>query len=81
LPHALPTLLSAGMTTVEALRAITSSAADVCRRPERGRLQAGLPADIVAVAGDPATDPAALTRIAAVWREGRSVVGLASESA
>ena len=80
LPHALPTLLSAGMTTVEALRAITSSAADVCRRPERGRLQAGLPADIVAVAGDPAADPAALTRIAAVWRDGRSIVGSVSDT-
>jgi imidazolonepropionase-like amidohydrolase len=62
------------------LRAITSSAADVCRRPERGRLQAGLPADIVAVAGDPAADPAALTRIAAVWRDGRSIVGSVSDT-
>jgi imidazolonepropionase-like amidohydrolase len=33
-----------------------------------------LPADIVAVAGDPAAEPAALTRIAAVWREGRTIV-------
>jgi imidazolonepropionase-like amidohydrolase len=74
LPYSLPTLLSAGMTTVEALRAITSSAADVCRRPERGRLHAGMPADILAVTGDPAADPAALTRIAAVWREGRTIV-------
>ncbi|MDG1187768.1 MAG: amidohydrolase family protein [Ilumatobacter sp.] len=80
LPHALPTLLSAGMTAVEALRAITSSAADVCRRSERGRLQAGLPADIVAVAGDPVADPAALTRIAAVWRNGRSIVGPVSDT-
>ncbi len=68
LPFALPTLLGAGMSTVEALRAITSSAADVCRRPDRGRLRAGLPADIVAVSGDPSIDPSALTRIAGVWR-------------
>lgn len=74
LPFALPTLLGAGMSMVEALRAITSSAADVCRRPERGRLRAGLPADIVAVSGDPSVDPAALTRIAGVWRNGSTIV-------
>ena len=74
LPFALPTLLGAGMSTVESLRAITSSAADVCRRPERGRLHAGLPADIVVVTGDPSTDPAALTRIAGVWRNGNTIV-------
>lgn len=73
LPHALPTLLSAGMTTVQALRAITSTAADVCRRPERGRLAPGCPADVVAVDGDPASDPSALVRILAVWKDGRSV--------
>lgn len=70
LPHALPTMLDAGMSTVEALRAITSRAADVCCRPERGRLTAGSAADIVAVAGDPTSDPGALTSIAAVWRDG-----------
>ncbi len=74
LPFALPTLLGAGMSMVEALRAITSSAADVCRRLERGRLRAGLPADIVAVSGDPSVDPAALTRIAGVWRNGSTIV-------
>ncbi len=74
LPYALPNLLAAGMSTVEALRAITSSAADVCRRPERGRMRAGLPADIVAVSGDPSNDPAALTRVSAVWKSGRSIV-------
>ncbi len=73
LPYALPTLVSSGMTTVQALRAITSAAADVCRRPERGRLAAGLPADIVAVAGDPSVDASALTEIASVWKEGALV--------
>lgn len=73
LPHAMPTLLEAGMTVVEALRAITSSAADVCRRPERGRLGSGLPADIVAVAGDPLDDMMALTRVHSVWKDGAKV--------
>lgn len=73
LPYALPTMLDAGMTTVEALRAITSVAADVCRRPERGRLAPGLPADIVAVAGDPSADPAALTAVVHVWKEGTQI--------
>jgi len=73
LPFALPTLLGAGMTTVQALRAITSSAADVCRLPERGRLAAGLPADIIAVDGDPAVEPEALVRVSSVWKDGRSV--------
>jgi imidazolonepropionase-like amidohydrolase len=80
LPYALPTLLGAGMSTVEALRAITSSAADVCRRPERGRLRPGLPADIVAVSGDPSTEPAALTRIAGVWRNGNTIVEPAGQA-
>ena len=78
LPYSLPTLLGAGMSTDEALQAITSSAADVCRRPDRGRLSAGLPADIVAVDGDPGVDPAALTRITGVWRNGTTIVDPAS---
>ena len=70
LPYALPTLLDAGMTPVQALRAITSVAATVCRRPERGRLAPGSPADMLAVRGDPTIAPEALTDIVAVWREG-----------
>lgn len=73
LPFALPTLLDAGMTIEQALRAITSSAADACRRPERGRLVAGLPADMVAVDGDPTIEPEALTRIHSVWKDGSLV--------
>jgi imidazolonepropionase-like amidohydrolase len=74
LPYSLPTMLEAGLSTVEALRAITSRAANVCRRPEKGRLAPGSDADIVAVSGDPTADPGALTRIAAVWHEGERIV-------
>ncbi len=73
LPYSLPTMLEAGLTTVEALRAITSRAAEVCRRPEKGRLAPGRHADVVAVDGDPVADPDALRRIAAVWRHGERV--------
>lgn len=73
LPYALPTLLDAGMTIEQALRAITSSAADACRRPERGRLAHGLPADLVLVDGNPAEEPEALTRIHSVWKDGSLV--------
>ncbi len=73
LPHSLSTMLEAGMSTVEALRAITSRAADVCHRPDRGRLASGHAADIVAVAGDPRADAAALTAVTAVWRSGELV--------
>ena len=73
LPFAMPTLLGAGMTTVQALRAITSRAADVCRRPTRGRLAPGLPADIVVVDGDLVAEPEALVRVAAVWKDGVAV--------
>lgn len=73
LPHAFPTLISVGLSTVQALRAITSTAADVCRRPERGRLAAGVPADVIAIEGDPTTDPAALARVERVWKQGRPI--------
>ena len=73
LPHSLPTMLEAGLTTPEALRAITSVAADVCRQPRKGRLAPGRDADIVAVEGDPSADPAALTRVLEVWREGERI--------
>lgn len=73
LPHAYPTMLDAGMAPVEALRAVTSVAADVLRRPEKGRFRAGADADMVAVAGDPAAEPRALTAVDRVWLGGRAV--------
>ncbi len=67
-------LLDAGLTTTDALRAVTSVAAGVCGLAERkGRLAAGFDADLVAVAGDPWTDPDAVSRVVAVWKAGRRV--------
>jgi imidazolonepropionase-like amidohydrolase len=62
------------MTPVEALRALTSVAARALAVDDRkGRLMAGYDADLVAVAGDPLVDPAALTSVVGVWRGGERV--------
>jgi imidazolonepropionase-like amidohydrolase len=60
-----------GDPPVEALRAVTSLAARACGVGDRkGRVAPGFDADLLAVAGDPLTDPAALTAVAAVFRRG-----------
>ena len=75
LPHAYPELVETlGMSPVEAMCAITSAAADVCGLPGHGRLCPGGPADIVAIAGDPFSDPVVMTKIESVWKAGRAVV-------
>ncbi len=73
LPYALPVMLEAGMTVAEALRSMTSTAADVCRAAGKGRLRPGADADVLGVEGDPAADPSALTRPVAVWKSGRRI--------
>jgi imidazolonepropionase-like amidohydrolase len=71
LPHGVQRLSRIGMTNVEALRAVTSSAAGACGVGDRvGRLAAGYDADLIAVVGDPLADLSALLRIAAVFRMG-----------
>lgn len=60
-----------GMSPAEALRTLTSHAADVCGLGHRkGRLAPGFDADLVAVAGDPLREPDALHRIRAVYVRG-----------
>ncbi|TDV52097.1 amidohydrolase family protein [Actinophytocola oryzae] len=74
LPNAVPQLVGLGMTPLEALRAVTSVAAEVCGLAGRkGRLAPGYDADLVAVAGDPVTDPAAVHDVRAVYLGGRLV--------
>jgi imidazolonepropionase-like amidohydrolase len=59
------------MAPVEALRVATSTAAAVCGLADRkGRLAPGFDADILAVDGDPLTDPEAIHRIQAVFARG-----------
>ncbi|HSK96385.1 MAG TPA: amidohydrolase family protein, partial [Euzebyales bacterium] len=74
LPSAVPQLVSAGMSPLDALRTVTSVAAAACGLASRkGRLAPGFDADLVVVGGDPLTDPAALFDVRAVYLDGRLV--------
>ncbi|MEV0270032.1 amidohydrolase family protein [Hamadaea sp. NPDC050747] len=60
-----------GYTPAEALRSMTSQAADLCRIGDRvGRIRPGYEADLLAVAGNPLTDPEAIHDVVGVWRGG-----------
>jgi imidazolonepropionase-like amidohydrolase len=62
------------MTPAEALRTITSTAAEVCRLGDsKGRVAAGYDADLLAVDGDPTRDVTDIHRIRAVYRAGTRV--------
>ena len=72
--HAPAQLREIGIGQAEALRMITSAAAGVIGLGHRkGRIAPGFDADILAVDGDPITDPAALHRIRGVWARGVAV--------
>lgn len=74
LRYAMPQLLDLGMSAAEVLRTITSVAAEVCRLgATKGRIAVGYDADLLAVDGNPLTDPDALHRIHAVYSRGRRV--------
>ncbi len=74
LPNAVPQLVSLGMTSLDALRAVTSVAAEVCGLAGRkGRLSPGFDADLVAVTGDPLSNPSAIHDVQAVYRAGQLV--------
>jgi imidazolonepropionase-like amidohydrolase len=75
LRYALPQLVDLGMSTVDALRAVTSVAADVVGLAVcKGRIAAGYDADILAVGGNPLTDLDAIHRLRAVYSGGVRVV-------
>jgi imidazolonepropionase-like amidohydrolase len=74
LPTALGELVGFGMTPIDGLRSLTTVAAKVCGVADRkGRLAPGFNADLVAVAGDPLSDPHALEAVTRVWRAGRDI--------
>lgn len=63
-----------GWEPAAALRALTALPAALCGLAGRaGRLAPGYDADLLAVAGDPLTEPAALRRVRAVFRAGTRV--------
>ncbi|WP_344650101.1 amidohydrolase family protein [Cryptosporangium japonicum] len=67
LPYAAAQLERLGATPADALRTVTSGAAAACGLGDRkGRIAPGYDADLLAVDGDPLTDPAALQRVRAV---------------
>lgn len=72
-PHAIDPLMMIGMTPTEALSALTSAGADAIGLPNKGRLASGADADMIAVNGDPRSDPNTIADIARVWRAGRPV--------
>ena len=60
-----------GMTPVQALAAATSTDAKILRQENTlGRLKVGLLADVIAVAGDPTKDIAAIEHVALVMKDG-----------
>ena len=74
LPHGLAKLVDLGMSPIDALRAGTSVAAQVCRLSDRkGRIAPGYDADLLAVDGDPASDIAALHQVREVFLGGRRI--------
>lgn len=74
LVYAPPMLGEIGMSAAEALRTMTSVAANVCGLGHRkGRIAAGYDADLLAVDGDPLTDLTSLRRVRAVYLRGDPV--------
>ena len=59
------------MTPLQALRAATTVAAELIDVDDRGRLEVGLLADIIAVPGDPLTDISVTESVRFVMKGGQ----------
>lgn len=68
--HELELLVRAGLSPAQALAAATALPARRFGIGDRGRIAAGMRADLVLVDGDPLADIAATRAIAAVWKNG-----------
>lgn len=66
-------LVAAGLSPVDALRGATSTAADVFGLTDRGRIAAGLRADLVLVDGDPTREVSHSRAVRGVWIGGERV--------
>ena len=65
-------LVQAGMTPLQAIQSATVGAADHLQISDQaGRLAVGMPADIIAVSGDPLNDVTELERVRFVMRSGK----------
>ncbi|WNM31890.1 amidohydrolase family protein [Streptomyces sp. Li-HN-5-11] len=64
-------LVDRGMRPLQALRAATTVAAELIDADDRGRLEAGLLADVIAVPGDPLGDVSVVERVCFVMKGGR----------
>jgi len=62
-----------GFTPLDVLRGFTSGNARIFQLPDRGRILPGLLADLIAVAGDPTQDVAALRQVKLVLKGGVEV--------
>ncbi|NOX52685.1 MAG: amidohydrolase family protein [Gammaproteobacteria bacterium] len=60
-----------GMTPLRAIQAATIGAADLLGTPDRGRVEAGLLADLIAVDGNPLEDISTLSEVAFVMKGGK----------
>jgi imidazolonepropionase-like amidohydrolase len=64
-------LVRAGLTPLEAIQAATVNAAAHLRiQDQAGRIAVGMPADLIAVRGDPLTDVTELERVSFVMKGG-----------
>jgi imidazolonepropionase-like amidohydrolase len=63
-------LVDAGLTPTAALVAATSAPAKAFRMTDRGRIKAGMRADLLLVDGDPSKQIRATRNIVAVWKRG-----------
>jgi imidazolonepropionase-like amidohydrolase len=64
-------LVERGMTPLQAIRAATTVSAELIDVTDRGRLEAGLLADIIAVPGDPLADIAVTESVSFVMKGGQ----------
>ena len=71
--HAIHDLLAIGMTTTEALHAMTCGGAAALGLASKGIIAANADADLIAVEGDPTVDAQAMTRVVGVWKAGRAI--------
>jgi imidazolonepropionase-like amidohydrolase len=73
LPREFAALVRGGMSPVDAIRAATSSAAQMLNWSDAGSVEPGKWADLVAVAGDPLQDISVMEHVTFVMKNGRII--------